>query len=168
MLDHYGLRSSQIQPGKAHANGVVEQAHFRTKTALEQALLLRGGDEAALSGLRAGGRRRSAKYGGGGAAGRGAVVSAAVAVGSDPGVHDVPVRGAEVEHDPGRRADLFRAVAVDRPHGRGATASAPGLEGAGLPPGAPRRKIVNYAVDFAVLGRDPGADPRRSRAFRGG
>jgi hypothetical protein len=36
------LRSSRIQPGEAHENGVVEQAHFRTKTAVEQALLLRG------------------------------------------------------------------------------------------------------------------------------
>jgi hypothetical protein len=42
VLDHYGLRSSRIQPGEAHENGVVEQAHFRTKTAVEQALLLRG------------------------------------------------------------------------------------------------------------------------------
>jgi hypothetical protein len=50
VLDHYGLRSSRIQPGEGHENGVVEQAHFRTKTAVEQALLLRGhadfGDEA--------------------------------------------------------------------------------------------------------------------------
>lgn len=42
VLDHYGLRSSRIQPGAAHENGHVEQAHFRTKTAVEQALLLRG------------------------------------------------------------------------------------------------------------------------------
>ena len=42
VLDHYGLRSSRISPGKAHENGVVEQAHFRTKTVVEQELLLRG------------------------------------------------------------------------------------------------------------------------------
>ena len=42
VLDHYGLRSSRIQPGKPHENGVAEQAHFRTATAIEQALLLRG------------------------------------------------------------------------------------------------------------------------------
>jgi hypothetical protein len=42
VLEHYDLRSSRIQPGQAHENGVVEQAHFRTKTAVEQALLLRG------------------------------------------------------------------------------------------------------------------------------
>lgn len=50
VLEHYGLRSSRIQPGEAHENGVVEQTHFRTKTAVAQALLLRGhaefGDEA--------------------------------------------------------------------------------------------------------------------------
>jgi len=42
VLDHYGLLSSRIQPGKPHENGVAEQAHFRTATAIEQALLLRG------------------------------------------------------------------------------------------------------------------------------
>ena len=42
VLEHYGLRSSRIQPRKAHENGVVEQSHFRMKTAVEQALLLRG------------------------------------------------------------------------------------------------------------------------------
>ena len=55
VLDHYGLRSSRIQPGKPHENGVAEQAHFRTKTAVEQALLLRGErdfvDEAAYLGF---------------------------------------------------------------------------------------------------------------------
>jgi hypothetical protein len=51
VLDHYGLASSRIQPTHAHENGVVEQSHHRTKTAVEQALLLRGSrdfpDEAA-------------------------------------------------------------------------------------------------------------------------
>ena len=42
VLEHYGLRSSRIQPGKPHENGVAEQCHFRTKTAIGQALLLRG------------------------------------------------------------------------------------------------------------------------------
>ena len=47
--------SSRIQPGKPHENGVAEQSHFRTATAIEQALLLRGGrdfvDEAAYPGF---------------------------------------------------------------------------------------------------------------------
>jgi hypothetical protein len=42
LLDHYDLRSSLIQVGEAHENGVVEQAHRRTKSMLAQALLLRG------------------------------------------------------------------------------------------------------------------------------
>ena len=42
VLEHYGLDSSRIQPGKPHENGVAEQSHFRMKTAIEQALLLRG------------------------------------------------------------------------------------------------------------------------------
>ena len=42
LLDHYSLRASLIQVGEAHENGVVEQAHRRTKSILAQALLLRG------------------------------------------------------------------------------------------------------------------------------
>ena len=42
VLDHYALRSTRIQPGESHENGVVEQRHYRTKSALAQALLLRG------------------------------------------------------------------------------------------------------------------------------
>jgi len=42
VLDHYDLRSTRIQPGESHENGVVEQRHYRTKSALAQALLLRG------------------------------------------------------------------------------------------------------------------------------
>ena len=130
VLDHYGLRSSRIQPGKPHENGVAEQSHFRTKTALEQALLLRGDtdfdDEAAyLRFVRAVvDEARNAA-----AATRLAEerpVPAAVTFGSDPGVHDVPMRGAEVEHDSRRRPDLLGAVAVDRSHGRGASASIDG------------------------------------------
>jgi hypothetical protein len=42
VLEHYGLQSSRIRPYHAHENGVVEQAHHRIKTGVEQALLLRG------------------------------------------------------------------------------------------------------------------------------
>jgi hypothetical protein len=42
VLEHYDLRSSRIQPGESHENGVAEQAHRRVKSALRQALLLRG------------------------------------------------------------------------------------------------------------------------------
>ena len=42
LLEHYGLQSTRIFPGKAHENGVVEQAHRRTKSILAQMLVLRG------------------------------------------------------------------------------------------------------------------------------
>ncbi|MGH8324427.1 MAG: IS21 family transposase, partial [Steroidobacteraceae bacterium] len=42
VLEHYALRSTRIRPGESHENGVVERRHYRTKSALAQALLLRG------------------------------------------------------------------------------------------------------------------------------
>ena len=45
VLEHYGLRSTRIQPGESHENGVVEQRHRRTKSALAQALLVRGSSD---------------------------------------------------------------------------------------------------------------------------
>lgn len=45
VLDHYGMRSTRIRPGESHQNGVVEQAHHRTKSAVAQALLVRGGTD---------------------------------------------------------------------------------------------------------------------------
>jgi len=42
LLDHYGLESTRISPSRAHENGVVEQAHRRTKSILAQRLVLRG------------------------------------------------------------------------------------------------------------------------------
>lgn len=45
VLAHYGLRSTRIRPGKSHENGAVEQGHHRLKSALAQALVLRGSRE---------------------------------------------------------------------------------------------------------------------------
>jgi hypothetical protein len=42
VLDHYGLVSTRIRPGESHENGIVEQAHYRLKSALAQALVVRG------------------------------------------------------------------------------------------------------------------------------
>jgi hypothetical protein len=42
VLDHYGMVSTRIRPGESHENGVVEQANYRLKSALAQALVLRG------------------------------------------------------------------------------------------------------------------------------
>jgi hypothetical protein len=42
VLEHYGMRSSRITPGRAHENGVAEQAHRRLKAVVAQALVVRG------------------------------------------------------------------------------------------------------------------------------
>jgi hypothetical protein len=42
VLEHYGMRSTRIRPGEGHENGVAEQAHYRLKSAIAQALVLRG------------------------------------------------------------------------------------------------------------------------------
>ena len=42
LIGHYGVQSTRIAVGKSNENGVVEQRHYRTKTALDQALRLRG------------------------------------------------------------------------------------------------------------------------------
>lgn len=44
-LDHFDLKSTRIEPGKANQNGVVEQRHNRTKSAIAQALIIRGSRE---------------------------------------------------------------------------------------------------------------------------
>ena len=42
LLEHYELESTRINSGESHENGVAEQAHFRLKDAIDQALMLRG------------------------------------------------------------------------------------------------------------------------------
>jgi hypothetical protein len=42
VLDHYGLQSTRINPGQSHENGVAEKANDLLKTALVQALIVRG------------------------------------------------------------------------------------------------------------------------------
>jgi hypothetical protein len=42
LLDHYRMAGQTIQAGKANENGDVEQRHHRFKTAVDQALMLRG------------------------------------------------------------------------------------------------------------------------------
>ena len=42
LLDHYGLRSTRINRGKSHENGVTEHAHYRLKDAVDQVLILHG------------------------------------------------------------------------------------------------------------------------------
>jgi transposase InsO family protein len=45
VVEHYGVEASRIRPGESHENGIVEKAHHLLKSALEQALLLRGSRE---------------------------------------------------------------------------------------------------------------------------
>lgn len=45
VLDHYGMESTRIRPYKSNENGVVEHAHHRLKTAIDQALILRASRE---------------------------------------------------------------------------------------------------------------------------
>jgi len=42
VLTHYGAESTRIEPGESHQNGVAEKAHDLLKSALRQALVLRG------------------------------------------------------------------------------------------------------------------------------
>jgi hypothetical protein len=42
VLDHYGAASTRIEPGESHENGGVEKAHDVLKSALRQALVIRG------------------------------------------------------------------------------------------------------------------------------
>ena len=42
VLVHYGIRSTRTNPSSPHENGVAEQAHYRLKAAINQALILRG------------------------------------------------------------------------------------------------------------------------------
>jgi hypothetical protein len=53
LMQHYGMTPSTNTPGEAHENGDVEQAHFRFKEAVDQALRVRGsrdfGDRAAYA-----------------------------------------------------------------------------------------------------------------------
>ena len=45
VVDHYGFKASRIRPGEGHENGVVEQGHYRLKSAIDQALRLRASRE---------------------------------------------------------------------------------------------------------------------------
>jgi len=42
VLEHYGLQSTRIEPGKPNQNGIAEKGNDLIKTALNQALILRG------------------------------------------------------------------------------------------------------------------------------
>jgi transposase InsO family protein len=45
VLDHYGATSTRIEPGESHQNGIAERAHLVLKSALRQALVIRGSND---------------------------------------------------------------------------------------------------------------------------
>jgi hypothetical protein len=45
LLEHYGAKSTRIQPGESHENGAVEQRHHRTKRAVAEAMVIRGSSD---------------------------------------------------------------------------------------------------------------------------
>ena len=102
VLTHYGVESTRTNPRSSHENGVVEQGHRRLKNAIAQALILRGSrdfesEDEYRQFVR--GVVESAKQAGGLEAQGGASSPAAASAGSDPGVRQLPLQGAQVEHD---------------------------------------------------------------------
>ena len=49
LLRHYGMEGRKIQTGQANENGDIEQRHHRFKRALDQALMLRGSRDFAIT-----------------------------------------------------------------------------------------------------------------------
>ena len=127
VLEHYGMRSSRITPGRAHENGVAEQAHRRLKSLVAQALLVRGhaafddvaAYEAFVQEVVAYWRNRpaAARLAEERPALR-ALPSAAI-----PSYTTLLPGRAAVEHDSRGASDVLRARAVDGPHGRSPRAS---------------------------------------------
>lgn len=49
VLDHYSMTSTRIRPGESHENGVAEKTNHLIKSALDQALIIRGSRDFATS-----------------------------------------------------------------------------------------------------------------------
>ena len=113
LLDHYGLRSTRINRGQSHENGVAEQGHYRLKDAIDQALMLRGSRDfdavdhyADFVGQMVARRNRLVQ---------GKLEQEIPSLGpptpsSHAGIRQLPGQGAQVEHRPGSRSDLLRAL----------------------------------------------------------
>ena len=120
LLDHYGLESTLINAGESHENGVAEQAHYRLKDAIDQALMLRGSrdfislEEYGDFVRKVVDRRNRLVMG---EAGGRAPTSAVPAASPGAGVRQPPGPGAQVEHHPGSRTDLHRALPAHREGG---------------------------------------------------
>ena len=127
VLEHYGMRSSRITPGRAHENGIAEQAHRRLKSLIAQALLVRGhaafddvaAYDAFVQEVVAYWRNRPA-------AARLAEerpAFRALPSARDSQLHELLPGRAAVEHHSRGASHLLGARAVDGPHGRSARPS---------------------------------------------
>ena len=169
LLDHYGLRSTRINPGKSHENGVAEHAHYRLKDAVDQALIMRGQPRfphwRRLRRFRTGDGRQ-AQSPGKGEAGAGNGLPRAPAASSHAGIRQLPVQGAPVEHHPGSGTELQCALS---PHRQGGTDPSVRRLGGSLLQGPLRgthgvrgdgEVNVNYRHVINSLVRKPGAFAR--------
>ena len=120
LLDHYGLRSTRINPGQGHENGVAEHAHYRLKDAIDQALILRGSRAFDTTDDYADFVRQMVER-------RNRLVKAKLeqemlclrspAVSSRAGIRQLPIQGAQVEHHPGSGTELQRPLPPHREGG---------------------------------------------------
>ena len=120
LLEHYGLEATLINSGESHENGVAEQAHYRLKDALDQALMLRGSRDFDSAESYTGFVRKVVELAqppGAREAGGGTPTSAVPAPSSGAGVRQPPGPGAQVEHHPGSRTDLHRPLPAHRKGG---------------------------------------------------
>ncbi len=125
LLAHYGMEPTTNNAGVAHENGDVEQAHFRFKQAVDQALRVRGSrdfpDRAAYAGSwpswsASAISRATARWAEERAALR-PLPAAPLAL-----CRELPVRGQPLQHHPGAAQHLLGAVAPDRRDAAGAGA----------------------------------------------
>ena len=113
LLEHYGLEATLINSGESHENGVAEQAHYRLKDALDQALMLRGSRDFDSAESYTGFVRKVVER-------RNRLVQGkleqerprlqCLPPAPVPGVRQLPGPGAQVEHHPGSRTDLHRPL----------------------------------------------------------
>ena len=120
VLEHYGLRSSRITPGRAHENGIAEQAHRRLKAVVAQALVLRGhADFATVAAYEAFVRAAVVALAQLTRPDRAIADRAALRAlpsSRDSELHDLSARRPTLEHDSRGAPDLFRPGAPDGPH----------------------------------------------------
>ena len=120
LLDHYGLRSTRINRGQSHENGVAEHAHYRLKDAIDQALILRGSrafdtvdDYADFVRQMVERRNRLVQ----GKLEQEMLCLRSLPPAPVPEYVKLPVQGAQVEHHPSSQSDLHRALPSHREGG---------------------------------------------------